>query len=37
MTRIIAITVMNSVTPNAAAKHELFFNETSSEVGLLNI
>ncbi len=32
MTRTIAINVMNSVTPKAAAKHALIFNETSTEV-----
>jgi len=27
---------MHSVTPKAAAKHELFFNKLTSEAGLLN-
>ncbi len=34
MTIIIAITVLNSVTPKAGAKHNLLFNKLAS--GLLN-
>ncbi len=36
MTRIIAITVMNSVTPKAGAKHYLLFNKPAPGAGLLN-
>ncbi len=36
MTKYIAMTVVNLVTPKAAAKHELLFNKLVSEVGLLN-
>jgi hypothetical protein len=37
MTKFIAMTVMNFVTPEAEAKNELLFNKLGSEVGLLNI
>jgi hypothetical protein len=32
-----ALTVMNLVTPKAATKHELLFNRSAFEVGLLNL
>jgi hypothetical protein len=36
VTRIAAMTVINSVTPKVAAKHDLLFNKTASEpVGVL--
>jgi hypothetical protein len=34
--QIIAIMVINLVTPKAGAKHELLFNKLASEVGCLN-
>ncbi len=37
MTKFIAMTVINFVTPKAEAKNELLFNKLGSEVGLLNI
>ncbi len=36
MTRFITNAALDLVTPKAGAKHELLFNETASEVGLLN-
>ncbi len=36
MTKIILVTIMNLVTTKAGAKHELLFNRTASETGLLN-
>jgi hypothetical protein len=36
VTKNTAITVLNLVTPKAAAKQELLFNKLASEVGLLN-
>jgi hypothetical protein len=36
VTRITTMAVMNSVTPKAAAKHDLLFKESASESGLLN-
>ena len=34
-TEFITITVMNLVTPKAAAKHELLFKKTEAEIGSL--
>ncbi len=36
-TKIICLTIMNSVTPKVRAKQELLFNKLAPEVGLLNI
>ena len=36
MTKVIVMTIVNSVTPKAAAKQELLFNKPASEAGLLN-
>jgi hypothetical protein len=36
VTKYIAMTAVNLITPKAAAKHELLFDKPVSEVGLLN-
>ncbi len=36
VTKIMSVTIINLVTPEAGAKHEFLLNELASEAGLLN-
>jgi hypothetical protein len=36
VTKIISLTIMKMVTPNAGTQRELLFNEVASKTGLLN-